>query len=53
MAAVDRTTRLVRQLLDAARLDAAGAMPSLAEVDMGALVAETVDGMRMPRESVP
>ncbi|GAN46041.1 two-component system sensor histidine kinase QseC [Methylobacterium sp. PvP062] len=48
LAAVDRTTRLVRQLLDAARLDAAGESPTLAEVDVGALVAETVDGMRMP-----
>ncbi|MBK3398083.1 MULTISPECIES: ATP-binding protein [Methylobacterium] len=48
LAAVDRTTRLVRQLLDAARLDAAGDMPPLAEVDVGALVAETVDGMRTP-----
>ncbi|QGY03243.1 two-component sensor histidine kinase [Methylobacterium mesophilicum SR1.6/6] len=50
LAAVDRTTRLVRQLLDAAKLDAAGEMPSLAEVDVGALVAETVDGMRVPPE---
>ena len=48
LAAVDRTTRLVRQLLDAARLDAAGETPTLAEVDVGALVAETVDGMRVP-----
>uniref|UniRef100_UPI0005B2769D sensor histidine kinase N-terminal domain-containing protein n=1 Tax=Methylobacterium sp. B34 TaxID=95563 RepID=UPI0005B2769D len=48
LAAVDRTTRLVRQLLDAARLDAAGEAPTLAEVDVGALVAETVDGMRVP-----
>ncbi len=48
LAAVDRTTRLVRQLLDAARLDAAGDVPPLAEVDVGALVAETVDGMRTP-----
>lgn len=48
LAAVDRTTRLVRQLLDAARLDAAGETPTLAEVNVGALVAETVDGMRMP-----
>jgi two-component system sensor histidine kinase QseC len=48
LAAVDRTTRLVRQLLDAARLDAAGEMPHLAEVDVGALVAETVDAMRSP-----
>ena len=48
MAAVDRTTRLVRQLLDAAKLDAAGETPTLAEVDVGALVAETVDGMRVP-----
>ncbi len=46
LAAVDRTTRLVRQLLDAARLDAAGEAPTLADVDMGALVAETVDGMQ-------
>jgi two-component system, OmpR family, sensor histidine kinase QseC len=36
LAAVDRTTRLVRQLLDAAQLDAAGEAPSLAEVDVGA-----------------
>ncbi len=48
LAAVDRTTRLVRQLLDAARLDAAGETQILAEVDVGALVAETVDGMRVP-----
>ncbi len=48
LAAVDRTTRLVRQLLDAARLDAAGETPALGEVDVGALVAETVDAMRMP-----
>ncbi|ACS43808.1 ATP-binding protein [Methylorubrum extorquens] len=48
LAAVDRTTRLVRQLLDAARLDAAGETPLLAEVDVGLLVAETVDGMRTP-----
>jgi hypothetical protein len=34
----------VRQLLDAARLDAAGEAPSLAEVDVGALVTETVEG---------
>ncbi|AWN35207.1 ATP-binding protein [Methylobacterium radiodurans] len=48
LAAVDRTTRLVRQLLDAARLDAAEETPSLAEVDVGALVTETVEGMRTP-----
>jgi two-component system, OmpR family, sensor histidine kinase QseC len=48
LAAVDRTTRLVRQLLDAARLDAAGEMRPLTTVDVGALVAETVEGMRAP-----
>ncbi|MEN3236743.1 sensor histidine kinase N-terminal domain-containing protein [Methylobacterium ajmalii] len=48
LVAVDRTTRLVRQLLDAARLDAAGETLSLAEVDVGSLVTETVEGMRTP-----
>lgn len=48
LAAVDRTTRLVRQLLDAARLDASGEPRPLTEVDVGALVAETVEGMRVP-----
>ena len=32
----------------AAQLDAAGEAPSLAEVDVGALVTETVEGMRTP-----
>jgi two-component system sensor histidine kinase QseC len=48
MAAVDRTTHLVRQLLDAARLDAATEARPLTEVDLGALVTETVRGMRTP-----
>ena len=48
LAAVDRTTRLVRQLLDAARLDATGEPCPLTDVDVGAVVAETVEGMRMP-----
>jgi two-component system sensor histidine kinase QseC len=47
---VDRTTRLVRQLLDAARLDAAEETRPLTEIDVGALVAETVAGMRVPAE---
>ena len=50
LAAVDRTTRLVRQLLDAARLDAAEETRPLTEIDVGALVAETVAGMRVPAE---
>lgn len=48
LAAVDRTTRLVRQLLDAARLDAAMEVRPTSEIDMGALVAETVDGIASP-----
>ncbi|ACA14722.1 integral membrane sensor signal transduction histidine kinase [Methylobacterium sp. 4-46] len=48
LAAVDRTTRLVRQLLDTARLDASGETRPLTEVDVGALVAETVEGLRAP-----
>jgi len=48
LAAVDRTTRLVRQLLDAARLDAALEVRPLAEVDVGTLVAETVQGVSAP-----
>ena len=50
LAAVDRTTRLVRQLLAAARLDAAEETRPLTEIDVGALVAETVAGMRVPSE---
>ncbi|GEL41870.1 two-component sensor histidine kinase [Methylorubrum extorquens] len=50
LAAVDRTTRLVRQLLDAARLDAAEETRPLTEIDVGALVAETVANMRVPAE---
>jgi two-component system, OmpR family, sensor histidine kinase QseC len=50
LAAVDRTTRLIRQLLDAARLDAAEETRPLKEIDMGALVAETLEGMRVPAE---
>ena len=50
LAAVDRTTRLVRQLLAAARLDAAEETRPLTEIDVGALVAETVAGMRVPAE---
>ncbi|CAX22001.1 putative integral membrane sensor signal transduction histidine kinase precursor [Methylorubrum extorquens DM4] len=49
LAAVDRTTRLVRQLLDAARLDAEETRP-LTLIDVGALVAEAVEGMRVPAE---
>lgn len=48
LAAVDRTTRLVSQLLDAARLDADAETRPLTAVDVGALVAETVEGMRAP-----
>lgn len=48
MAAVDRSTHLVRQLLDAARLDAATEARPLTDVELGALVAETVRTMRTP-----
>jgi two-component system sensor histidine kinase QseC len=48
LVAVDRTTRLVRQLLIAAQLDAAEGDAYLEEIDVGALVAETVNGMRAP-----
>ncbi|MER2265981.1 ATP-binding protein [Methylobacterium oxalidis] len=48
LAAVDRTTRLVRQLLDAARLDAEADGPTVTEIDVGALVTETVESMRAP-----
>lgn len=48
LAAVDRTTRLVRQLLDTARLDVEPGARSLANIDVGRLIAETVDGMRTP-----
>ncbi len=48
LAAVDRTTRLVRQLLDTARLDAAMEIRPPTEIDMGMLVAETVEGMKTP-----
>jgi two-component system sensor histidine kinase QseC len=48
MAAVDRTAHLVRQLLDAARLDAATEARPLTDVELGALVTETVRTMRTP-----
>ncbi|MDP4002705.1 ATP-binding protein [Methylobacterium sp. NEAU K] len=48
LAAVDRTTHLVRQLLDAARLDAAGEISPVTDVDVGVLIAEIVEGMRAP-----
>ena len=48
LAAADRTARLVRQLLDAARLDAQADGPPRAEIDVGALVAEIVGAMRAP-----
>ncbi|WP_020096475.1 ATP-binding protein [Methylobacterium sp. 285MFTsu5.1] len=47
LTAVDQTTRLVRQLLDAARLDAEVDGGPLTEVDVGVLIAETVQGMRV------
>lgn len=47
LAAVDQTTRLVRQLLDAARLDAETETRPLIDVEVGPLIAETVGGMRV------
>ncbi|MEE7446671.1 two-component sensor histidine kinase [Methylobacterium radiotolerans] len=47
LTAVDQTTRLVRQLLDAARLDAETDERPLIDVEVGALIAETIDGMRV------
>jgi len=48
VAGVDRTARLVRQLLDAARLDADGGVLASVEADVGALVAEALEGVRQP-----
>lgn len=48
LASVDRTTRLVKQLLDAAQLDADAEPRASAEVDVGALVADIVESMRQP-----
>jgi two-component system sensor histidine kinase QseC len=48
IAAVDRSARLIRQLLDAARLDATTEARSSRDIDVGALVTEIVRGMGTP-----
>ncbi|MGA0595906.1 ATP-binding protein [Enterovirga sp. CN4-39] len=46
--AVDRTSRLVRQLLDIARLDATSGELPVGELAVGPLVAETVSAVKTP-----
>ncbi|NKE46322.1 two-component sensor histidine kinase [Roseomonas frigidaquae] len=48
LVSVDRTTRLVRQLLDLSRLDAEAAPPALAVVALGALVVGLQQALEAP-----
>ena len=48
VAGVDRTTRLVRQLRDTAQLDADAEPCAPAEINIGALISDTIEGMRQP-----
>ena len=47
--AVDRTTRLVRQMLDLARMDAGLERPPVSEINIGSLLRELTESSRPPQ----